>query len=89
MAGVWSVILPETGTNLVLNPVAMGVGNYAAIGATSVVTAETTYSYLGYKCYKIVSHDFCGIQLKGTTKLWNDQSNQQGKGTPCHPGRGE
>jgi hypothetical protein len=50
--GYWSCILPEAGTNLVLNPVAMGTGNYTNV-ATGAVTLVTTYSYLGYKCFRM------------------------------------
>lgn len=50
--GAWSVILPEAATNKVLNPVAMGASYFTAIGA-GTITAVTTYSYLGYKCYRL------------------------------------
>ena len=50
----WSVILPESGTNKVLNPVGMGTGNTTDV-ATGAATTNTSYSYLGYKCFRLVN----------------------------------
>ena len=51
--GVWKIIVPESSINKVLNPVAMGTGN-ATLVATGAVTIVTTYSYFGYKCWRVV-----------------------------------
>ena len=48
----WKILTPEACTNLVLNPVAQGTGNYTNV-ATGAVTLVTTYSYLGYKCFRM------------------------------------
>jgi hypothetical protein len=54
--GDWQVIIPEAGDNFVYNPVAMGLANYAAGGATpAVVTLDTTHSYLGHRSYHVVT----------------------------------
>lgn len=61
--GNWFVILPTAGTNMVLNPVAMGTGNYTQRAGTTV-TQSTTYSYLGYKSYRVETNaDAEGIDL--------------------------
>jgi len=51
--GAWNVIIPTFSTNMVLNPVAMGTGNYAAVGAGATVTPTGAegYSYFGYRHY--------------------------------------
>ena len=53
MASDWKCIIPEVGTNKLLNPVAGTTGNYTAVGA-GTNTQVTTYSYLGYKCHRLV-----------------------------------
>jgi hypothetical protein len=59
----WKVILPEEATNMVLNPVAMGTGNYFQRAGTTV-TQSTTYSYLGYKSYRVETNaDAEGIEI--------------------------
>jgi hypothetical protein len=61
--GAWGVILPEEATNMVLNPVAMGTGNYTQRAGTTV-TQSTTYSYLGYKSYRVETNaDAEGIEI--------------------------
>ena len=61
--GVWKLIIPETSTNMVLNPVAMGTGNYTQRAGTTV-TIISTSSYLGYKCYRVETNaDTEGIQF--------------------------
>ena len=66
--GFWDIIVPEERTNSVLNPVAQGVGNYAAFNG-STVNVITNYSYLGYKCYEMigVGANYWGIQLELST----------------------
>ena len=51
--GAWKILIPEASTNKVINPVAMGSTGYANI-ATGAVTLVSTYSYFGYKCFRIV-----------------------------------
>ena len=50
--GYWKILIPETSTNMVLNPVALGTGNTTDV-ATGAVTIITTYSYFGYKCFQL------------------------------------
>ena len=52
--GDWKVLLPEAGTNYVLNPTGMASTNVTAVGA-GTPTQVTTYSYLGYKCHRLVT----------------------------------
>ena len=64
--GEWKIILPEAATNMVLNPVAMGTGNYAAVGAGTTVTptAAAGSAYLGYKYYLVAGNgDNFGMTL--------------------------
>jgi len=50
----WSIIIPEEGTNKVKNPIAMGAGNYAAIGTPVSISRSTIISaYLGYTTWRI------------------------------------
>jgi phage-related protein len=49
----WKVIVPEVATNKVMNPVQGATGNYTAEGG-GTVTQVSTYSYLGYKCLRLV-----------------------------------
>lgn len=52
--GLWTGILPEVGTNLILNPSGELSGNFGAHnGAT--VTIVTTHARYGIRCYSIVT----------------------------------
>lgn len=50
--GLWDIITPEAGTNLVYNPAANITGNLTAIGA-GTVSRVTTYTYIGPGCHRI------------------------------------
>ena len=55
MSGVWKVIIPESGRNYVLSPVAQGpVATTYASEALATITLDITCAYLGCKNYKIV-----------------------------------
>lgn len=53
MSGLWGLIVPEAGINLVLNPSAETTGNFAALFG-STVTQDTTQARFGNYAYKIV-----------------------------------
>lgn len=53
MASLWSIIVPEAGTNYCLNPSAETTGNYSAHNSATV-TLDTTYARFGNYAYKIV-----------------------------------
>lgn len=70
MAAGWTIIVPESGTNLVFNPSAEATGNFTNSGA-STVTQDSTYARFGNQCYKIVpTGTNQGISLT-TTSLQN------------------
>lgn len=56
MSDTWSIIVPEAGTNYVLDPSAeSGLTDVNYIGYSSAtVTQDTTYARSGYRAYKIV-----------------------------------
>ena len=53
MASLWSIIVPEAGTNDIPNPSAETTGNFAAHNSATV-TRDTTYARFGDYSYKIV-----------------------------------
>jgi len=61
--GNWKVIIPASGRNYILNPSAMGGGDYATI-AVATITLDVTKGYFGYRNFKVVgSADNQGIRL--------------------------
>lgn len=61
--GTWKVIVPEARINWVKNPIALGAANYTAYG-TATITRDLSFSYFGYKNYKIVTtNTTSGINL--------------------------
>lgn len=54
MAGQWTIIVPESGTNYVLNPSAETTVNFSAHNSATV-TQDLTYARFGIYAYKIVT----------------------------------
>lgn len=68
MAGLWTIVVPEAGTNLVLNPSAELAGNFLNLGGGCTVTRDTTYARFGAYSYRIPSGGAnCGVNLTLTT----------------------
>lgn len=54
MSGYWDIVIPETCTNMVLNPVGGDTDNVTAESSGTLTSKVTTYSYLGPYCHRIV-----------------------------------
>ena len=50
----WDILVPETCTNMVLNPVGGDTDNVTAESSGTLTSMVTTYSYLGPYCHRIV-----------------------------------
>ena len=71
--GIWKVIIPEAGTNMVLAPTAMGVtgANYSAQGVGTTVDQLSFTSYLGYRSYYVQ----CNVDEGGVHFVLSQLSN--------------
>lgn len=54
MSGLWGIVVPEAGTNVILNPSAETTGNQTTVGVTPTITRDTTFARFGDYAWKIV-----------------------------------